>query len=828
MKNATSINFIEKQLTEGKSYYAIVKCFNKAGLYSKARSPQFTYDTSPPFYDGNITSGVARDNTMQYQPVTNFITATWHPFTDQESPIAKYEFAVGTSPEKDNIVKFQDVRLCNTFTKGMIHLSHSKIYYVSVRANNAAGLSSTETSLGVLVDTTPPIASNARVLDGQDVEDINYFSTLVVAAHWEGFRDPESGILKYEYCLGTSPSGCQIRSFVNVGNNTSFECHDCGVTAGETVFVTVRVTNKAGLRNVKASDGMLFDSSPPVVGQIIDSRTGELLKDTNTVLFHWNISMAWTGAHDRQSDVKECTWTIESAGGEILNSVLITNVTENKLLSYDTEKMYHEISENTSVTYYNFIHCKNKAGLLGSKRSNGFQIKQYWPTHSAVRDGLEYGKDQDFLTSTRTLSANWDIFKANDFDPITRYAWAVGTSTGKDDVFKMTDIGLATSAYKELAPDHTEIDILTPGSKYYVTVEATSASGVSTSQSSNGFIVDPSPPVLTEISVSHYVTDQELKKIDLSVDWHGVKDEESGIDDINYCIGTTAGSCNKQMLSSNKSISGNIPAFKPQQGVSYYVTVIARNGAGLFTVVASHKLAYDLSPPSRGYVLDGYQSDIDFTNNTDIARVEWGGFEDNESGVKECTWILLQQGGFNNETHSTKEIQIFRQSVPASGRAIRGGLSLIPQYYYINKIACENGDGFVTVAISNGVKIDVTPALTGIVYDGNSLLIDVDYMPSNSSVRAVWNAFQDKESDIVKYKWGLGTSIGSNDVMTLTSVGRNTSGKTNSVTLISGLRYYVTVEAINGAGLKAQAWSDGFLVDDTAPELTVVSLLNML
>ena len=49
-----------------------------------------------------------------------------------------------------------------------------------------------------------------------------------------------------------------------------------------------------------------------------------------------------------------------------------------------------------------------------------------------------------------------------------------------------------------------------------------------------------------------------------------------------------------------------------------------------------------------------------------------------------------------------------------------------------------------------------------------------------------------------------------------------TSAMAGNLTLAHGVRYYITVEATNGAGMTSHGWSDGFLVDTSPPELTEV------
>ena len=60
-------------------------------------------------------------------------------------------------------------------------------------------------------------------------------------------------------------------------------------------------------------------------------------------------------------------------------------------------------------------------------------------------------------------------------------------------------------------------------------------------------------------------------------------------------------------------------------------------------------------------------------------------------------------------------------------------------------------------------------------------------------------------------------------IVKFTSTGKDTTGRAKNVTLSHGVRYYVTVEATNCAGMTSHGWSSGFTVDVTPPEITEVN-----
>ena len=824
-RSASSVNVSLPRyvhLLHGESYNASVECTNNAGLTSSS-STVFVIDKTPPVQNGPIIAGVSRDQVYQYQSDTTSITATWPPFSERESDIKNYQFAIGTRPYQDDVVSFENVNLATQVTKNDLSLSQGNIYYITVIATNLAGLSTNASSLGLVIDITPPQAVNGCVHDGPTGEDIDFFSPdMDLAAHWENITDAESGIVESKYCLGTKPRGCQIKTTTSVGANKSYTCPTCKANPGERVFVTVRATNGAGISVTRSSNGMVLDFSPPRVGTVIDGSevTGV---DYNVVLEDWNVSMSWLGVEDVESGVRSCIWKIEDTDGNRLFQIDISNNSAyGQRKVFARSQTYKDLSFRKNVTFYNVLVCWNKAKLRSTARSNGFRVESIWPIPAPVRNGATDGANLDYITSTRIVSANWDPFTSDIRDSVIDYEWSIGTAPGKDDILRFTSVGLRTSVEKDLAPNAPGLDVLVAGQKYFITLKATSAAGLSSIGSSNGFIVDPSPPMMAEVTTRHVVTDQDQRIVEINVSWNGVKDYESGIKSSEYCLGTTPLTCVGASTAAGSLTSGTIGPFKPQPGAAYYVTVYVINRAGLTQVMSSKKMVFDTTPPSLGTVIDGIGSDIDFTDSINSLSIQWEGFEDEDSGIASCSWALIEQSASDNSSVFGNDTVVLTQPTKSKGNLTRVNLSLVPGARYVSKITCTNGDGFSTTSSSDGVIVDVTPPSSGLVHDGSSLLSDLQYQSLTTVVEAIWEPFKDQESGVVKYRWGVGTSPDSTDVLNFTDVGMNTSAKKGNLTLTHGVRYYVTVEVTNGAGMTSHGWSDGFLVDISPSDITEV------
>ncbi|KAJ7365982.1 hypothetical protein OS493_002724 [Desmophyllum pertusum] len=527
--------------------------------------------------------------------------------------------------------------------------------------------------------------------------------------------------------------------------------------------------------------------------------------DYNVVLEDWIMSMSWFGVEDAESGVRSCSWPIEKTNGVILFQKKITNnsIYEERNVFSDNQT-YRDLHFIRNMTYYNVLTCSNKAELQAVARSDGFRVEPIWPIPAVVRDGSVPGTDLVYLTNTKRVGANWDPFLADNKDPVIDYEMAIGTAAGKIDVLHFTSVGLKRNVEKHLAPDIPDLDVLETGIKYYVTIKATTSSGLSSRQHSDGFTVDSSPPLEAEVSVSHRVIDQGMQTIEISVSWDGVTDDESGISSSGYCLGTTAHTCGSGSIAAGASTFGTIGPFRPDSWAEYFVTVVVVNGAGLRTVMSSKKLVFDTTPPSKGTVVDGIGHDIDFMNSTSVLSIQWRGIDDEESGVASCSWSLIEQSASHDRSVFGNGTVVLTKAVESEGNLTQANLSLVPGARYISEITCTNADGFSSTSSSDGVIIDFTPPNAGLVHDGSSLLADVEYQSLTTLVEAVWNPFHDHESGIVEYRWGLGTTPDDTDTLNFTSVGRMTSGKAETLLLTHGARYYVTVEATNGAGMTSR------------------------
>ncbi len=131
----------------------------------------------------------------------------------------------------------------------------------------------------------------------------------------------------------------------------------------------------------------------------------------------------------------------------------------------------------------------------------------------------------------------------------------------------------------------------------------------------------------------------------------------------------------------------------------------------------------------------------------------------------------------------------------------------------IKSIVNDAAGNLSTIAYKN-IYVDWTAPSCVIVNDGNG--IDTDSVGSLTTLSANWTAAADSNSGITNYWYAIGTSSGATDLVNWTDNNLSTSVTQSSLNLTQGQTYYVSVKAVNGAGLTSICTSDGIVADVTA------------
>ena len=264
-------------------------------------------------------------------------------------------------------------------------------------------------------------------------------------------------------------------------------------------------------------------------------------------------------------------------------------------------------------------------------------------------------------------------------------------------------------------------------------------------------------------------------------------DPESGIAKYRCCIGTTAGSNNvADWADVGSATDYTRTGLSLTNGATYYITVIAVNGAGGSSApVSSNGVKADLTPPTAPVASDtgvywGYKTSL---------WASWTACADPESGIAD---YQVSAGTSPGATDVAPW-----KSVGNVTNYTTTGLHLVDGVTYYTNVKAKNGaGGYSAVGSTDGVKIDSTQPTTPIVID------DGDTSSVLDRLHATWHS-EDPESGIAEYTYCIGTSPGGTDVIGWTTAGTTEEVTVTGLALDPVLRYYFSVKSRSGAG----AWS---------------------
>ena len=148
-----------------------------------------------------------------------------------------------------------------------VKLYHLQVVQLHWTAVNHATLTASSESGYVTVDATPPVIDYVADFDiGSAERDLVGGADLDYELFF-GTHDPESGILKTEYCVGGFPGARQVPG----GGEPPLAPRHRGVwLEGFKYYGTLFVTNGAGNIAFRTTDGFMVDASPLICGAVYD------------------------------------------------------------------------------------------------------------------------------------------------------------------------------------------------------------------------------------------------------------------------------------------------------------------------------------------------------------------------------------------------------------------------------------------------------------------------------------------------------------------------------------------------------------------------------
>ena len=170
-------------------------------------------------------------------------------------------------------------------------------YFVRLSQVSAAGFESRRESSPIWFDKTSPepgqvydgvgnshncsgnitLGSTHQCLSRDFSEtDIDFTSiTTNIKARWFGFRDNESSIQSYHWCIGSNPLSDDIMGCMNTTGRFNGSFSGLFLSHGSIYYVTIVACNHVKLCTARSSDGVLVDLTAPILDSVNDGLFGE-------------------------------------------------------------------------------------------------------------------------------------------------------------------------------------------------------------------------------------------------------------------------------------------------------------------------------------------------------------------------------------------------------------------------------------------------------------------------------------------------------------------------------------------------------------------------
>ncbi|XP_033730988.1 uncharacterized protein LOC117320520 [Pecten maximus] len=598
---------------------------------------------------------------------------------------------------------------------------------------------------GLIIDETGPSPGSVILhSNGGYLSDSNE-----VFISWTDFHDNFAsygvGFLQYRYAIGSYPMGQDVQTYRDVGEEQSVLVRNTRLTSGIVYYATVEARDKVGLATTAISNGVVFDDTPPVKGKLFvgDLHVHRYVTTLQNRVIHWK------GFFDMESGIKY----YEVAIG---NYADVPDVVS--FLHVDPSTFFFDFSDldlQHGHRYYAFLRVTNRAGLSLVAVSRYFLLDDTHPLPGIVREGPGYSNDFAYQRNFSHLVCSWEAF-ADPESGVDHYKVGLGTGPFKRDVRRFTFVGLRTNMTWSVP--------LEEGVIYYVTVQACNTGGLCTDATSNGVLVDHSPPIRGQVLVGR--AEGHLNYIGqrshVEVFWVGFHDSHSDLDHYEVCISSTLNpACNvipftNTHLSTEHLFTGlDLPIQSP-----LYATVWAYNKVGLNIYVTSDMFSVDVTQPicSQTPVFTSSTANISedtFTQwDTSVLKISWM-FEDYESPIVRQKVSVTNH--HNGHTY-IEDLELFNENHTT--------ILLKPEHwllsgdrYQATVVAC-NGAGLCTAVNSGYLLVDSSPPHIGGFGDDMSWRLQ----NNGTTINVTWNGFEDVESGISMYHVSIGETYSGNEL----------------------------------------------------------------
>ncbi|CAH1250560.1 FAT1 [Branchiostoma lanceolatum] len=745
------------------------------------------------------------------------------------------------------------------------HLLHADIVTTKLTAINVAGGVTEADTDSFIVDLTPPVFDYlVDIWDGDSDPpvDRDYQTTQnSLSASW-GFEDLESGLDHYKAAIFETFHGTRQQivptdepwKLLYPASLSSHTESGLSMSAGAMYQTRVGAVNRATLTSVYQTDGVVIDPSPPAMQYIrvgvLDGSAEEKIDGYVRQADPNGIQASWL-AVDGESGIQDYWVSVgTSAGADDL--LPFTNMGSERA-AYISDLTLPLTDWNTNVpVYYVTAKARNGAGSFSTTITSSPIFVVDEDRAGYVTDGPEENSDLDYQRTKNILTGHFAGFESQ-LHGIVHFLWAVGTSSGEDDIQPFLSAGIILKPEDQVrggglggSGKARAILSLDCGVTYYLTVRAITGYGNILESYSDGLLIDCSPPTvdITSIGIVAIGEDASLapgtNRYQLTSGFisaaFDVTDDNCPVSSGWYQFGTTPyGSDILSATPFNHAYRSNKAGVRPAApGIPNILTVYGSNVAGLTNRAQSGSVVIDNTPPVVGTVnCPSYMSAA-----TEL-RCSWEFFLESESNIVSYSFMIGTKQGLD-DTFASVSLDGYRSEYRATG------LTLQDQRHYFATVIAYNSVGLRTAAYSGSIIIDATPPTSGVVVEVSGLntfnysTSNVTYNPvstcsteeecaaldavcqqSVTQVTAAWTTFSDPESSIDKYEYAVGTTPGGGQLREYTEVPSGVSSLTvMGLDLMQVQQVFVSIKAYNLAGLTTVAISNGVYISLFSAGLT--------
>jgi len=746
------------------TFYAWIVCINNADEFIRQRAPRALIVDARPPSAGLVFDGLPMRPEIDLSPSNETFAANWRWWKDHETGIRYFEAGLGTRKGAVDVQDWVNVGLKTQVFMSFFEerqLIHGTRYFVTVRATDNAGHQTIASSDGVTIDITPPL--DGDIEHGLWDTPVRKYTNRhdLVLMRWVDMRDPQSGIVAYEFGLSSTPTGDEegkpdMVPLVYIGLSDQAAVINVEMEHAHVYYGAVRSKNGVGMRRLTYSRGVLVDLTPPECS-IWDGSFG--LPDMN--FSTEGVPRVAVHCTDLESGAARVRWGLGTVQGwddampmqdgsfAALEVPPHLDRIHNKTIGeYHTSPwriMFSDLASYATklldgVRYYGVVYVENGAGSWVWRVTNG-QVHDSSPPRVVFgpRDvvGVEQVADMAF-TANQT---HWGVrFRVS--DPHTGVAnlsvQLLTTDADQGDEEVLLDevvLGTADVVHHIVRAVPSASSPLVPGVLVWTRILSSNNVGLHSATDSDGWKVDITAPFFDA-----HPTDGPNADVDalyqstagsLAACWRA-SDDESQVD--HFLISArlahepftqltgwspvpASSSANQGVYAGYAFVTGVTCAwasgFEVEQGQAYQVMVRAVNPLGHVRESNTSGVLVDWTPPSIGRVFIGDAAEVEEdtawqTHSTSIAMA-WTNITEPDTPLVAVEVGLGTRPGWDDVVPRETVTAAPDTGARNGSTHVFSGLALRDGAQYFVTLWATNVVGLVTQRSSPGLRIDTSP-----------------------------------------------------------------------------------------------------------------------